>query len=64
MKPASLVTAIVLDLVAAAHALRLVFHTEVTVGGTVIPMWISAVGLPVAAILSILVLREARVRTV
>lgn len=63
MKPASLVTAIVLDFVAVAHLLRLVFHTEVTVGGAVIPMWISAVGLPVAATLSFLVLREARVKT-
>ena len=63
MKPASLLAAVVLDLVALAHLLRLVFRTEVTVGGTIVPMWISAVGLVVAAVLSILVLREARVRT-
>jgi hypothetical protein len=63
MKPASLLAAIVLDMVALAHLLRLVFRTEVTVGGTIVPMWISAVGLVVAAVLSILVLREARVRT-
>jgi uncharacterized membrane protein len=63
MKPASLLAAIVLDMVAFAHLLRLVFRTEVTVGGTIVPMWISAVGLVVAAVLSILVLREARVRT-
>jgi hypothetical protein len=63
MKPASLLAAVVLDFVALAHLLRLVFHTEVTVGGTVIPMWVSVVGCVVAAILSILVLREARVTT-
>ena len=61
MKPASLLAAILLDLVALAHLLRLIFHTEVTVGGTAIPMWISVVGCVIAAILSILVLREARV---
>ncbi len=60
MKPASLVAAIVLALVAVAHVLRLVFHTEVVVGGTVIPMWVSGGGCVVAAALSVLVLREAR----
>ena len=60
MKPATLVTAIVLDLIAVAHVLRLAFHTEVTVGSTVVPMWVSGVGCVVAAILSVLLLREAR----
>lgn len=63
MKPASLLAAIVLDLVALAHLLRLVFHTQVTVGGTVVPMWISVAGGVAAAALSVFVLREARVRT-
>jgi protein-S-isoprenylcysteine O-methyltransferase Ste14 len=60
MKPASLAAAIVLDIVALAHVLRLAFHTEVIIGGTIVPMWVSAVGCVVAAVLSILVLREAR----
>jgi hypothetical protein len=60
MKPASLLAAIVLDIVAVAHVLRLAFHTEVIIGGTVIPMWVSAIGCVAPAILSILVLREAR----
>ena len=63
MKPATLLTAILLDLVAFAHLLRLIFHTEVMVGTRVLPMWISVVGLVVAAGLSILLLREARMRT-
>ena len=63
MKPASLLVAILLDLVAVAHVLRLVFKTEVIVGGTVVPMWVSVVGFVVATVLSFLVLREARVRT-
>ena len=60
MKPASLVVSIFLAIIAVAHALRYAFHTEVTVGGTVIPMWVSAVGFIAAAALSVLVFREAR----
>ena len=61
MKPASFVTAALLDVIAIAHVLRLVFHTEVTVGGRVVPMAVSVVGAVVAALLSVLVFREARV---
>ena len=62
MKPASLVAAIVLDIVASLHLVRLVLHTEVIVGGHVMPMWISAVGCVVAATLSIFLLLEARAK--
>ena len=60
MKPASLVASVVFAVVAIAHGLRLVFHTEAIVGGMVIPMWVSALGGGAAAVLSILVFREAR----
>ena len=60
MKPASLIVAVLLGIIAAAHALRLIFHTEVIIGGTVIPMWVSAVGCIVAGVLAVLVLMEAR----
>jgi hypothetical protein len=60
LKPASFVAAVALDLVAAAHLARIVLHTEVTVGGRVVPMWVSGVGCVVAATLSFLVLLEAR----
>ncbi len=60
MKPASLIVAVLLGIIALAHLLRFVFHTEVIVGGTVIPMWVSVVGCAAAAVLSILVFREAR----
>jgi hypothetical protein len=62
MKPASLVAAILLDIVAALHLVRLVLHTEVIIGGRVVPMWVSAVGCVLAATLSILVLLEARAK--
>jgi hypothetical protein len=60
MKPASLIVSILLGIIALAHVLRYVFHTEVIVGGRVIPMWISVVGFVAAAVLSVLVFREAR----
>ena len=60
MKPATLTAAVILDLIAIAHVLRLVFHTEVIVGGSAVPMWVSAVGFVVATVLSIFLFREAR----
>jgi hypothetical protein len=60
MKPASLVAAIVLDLVAAAHLVRIVFQVEVIVGGSAVPMWMSGVACVVAGVLSILLFLEAR----
>ena len=60
MKPASLVAAIVLDLIAVVHLLRIVLHTEVIVGRVVVPLWVSGVGCVAAAVLSVLVFLEAR----
>lgn len=60
MKPASFAVAILLDLISFAHILRIVFHTEVIVGGWVVPMWVSGLGAIVSAVLSVLVFREAR----
>ena len=60
MKPASLLVAILLSIIAVVHILRLVFHTEVLIGGWVLPMWVSGVGAVAAAVLSVLVFREAR----
>ena len=60
MKPASLLVAILLDIIAVVHILRLVFHTEVIIGGRVLPMWVSGVGAVAAAVLSVLVFLEAR----
>jgi len=59
MKPASFVAAVFLAVVAILHILRLVFHTEVLVGGRVFPMWVSVVGCVAAGALSFLVFREA-----
>jgi hypothetical protein len=48
-KPFTMVTVVVLAVVAIAHALRLIFGLSVTLGGAEIPMWVSVVALVVAA---------------
>ena len=60
MKPASLVAVLVFTLVAITHLFRLVFQTEVLVGGATIPMWVSAVGLIVTGALAGALWREAQ----
>lgn len=60
MKPVPLVAFLVFSLVAIAHLLRLIFQTEVLIGGTIIPMWVSLVGLTVTGILAVLLWREAQ----
>jgi hypothetical protein len=59
MKPASLLAVLVFSLVAIAHLLRLVFQTEVLVGGAIIPMWVSFLGLIVPGALAVALWREA-----
>lgn len=60
MKPASLLAVVVFSLVALAHLLRVVLQVEIRVGGAAVPMWVSAVGLVVAAGLALGLWREAR----
>jgi len=45
-------------IVALAHALRLVFKWEVIVAGWLVPMWVSAVALVIAAYLAYVGLRK------
>jgi len=63
MKPASFVAAILLGVVSILHILRLVFHTDVIIGGRALPTWVSVVGCVAAGALSILVFREASAKT-
>lgn len=44
MKPATGIAFIVVTLVALLHLLRLVMGVDVTVGGAVVPLWLSVVG--------------------
>jgi hypothetical protein len=60
MKPIATITIILLTIVAASHALRLVFGVEMTVGSTDIPMWVSVVGAVVPGTLAVLLWKEGR----
>src|SRR5262245_17262156 len=60
MKPATMLTVLVLSLVALGHVVRLVFGIEVVAGGNIIPMWISVPGFLVPAALAIALWRENR----
>src|ERR1700674_2491819 len=48
----SLVTAVLVSLIALLHAVRLVRGWQVTVEGAVMPIWISWIGLAIAAYLA------------
>ena len=60
MKPASTAAIVVFSLVAVAHLLRLVFQAEVVVGGAIVPMSVSVVGLVVTGALGVALWREAQ----
>ncbi len=59
-KPASLVAAILLWLIAFAQLLRVLFRVEVTAGDVNIPLWISILAFIVLAALGIWLWRERR----
>ncbi len=50
----------VFALVALLHVLRLAFGWEVTIQGSVIPMWVSVLGVIIAGGLAIMLWRESR----
>ena len=56
----SLVTAVLFFLIALLHAVRVVRGWQVTIEGAVVPIWISWVGLAVAAYLAYEGFRLAR----
>lgn len=58
MKPATLVTAILLVLIALAHVVRLALRIQVTIDGAVVPMWASVVATILPAALAFGLWRE------
>jgi hypothetical protein len=60
MKPFTTIAIVIFALIALAHLCRLVWGCEVVVSGTVIPMWVSVVGLIVSAGLAVMLWRESR----
>jgi protein-S-isoprenylcysteine O-methyltransferase Ste14 len=59
-KPFSLVAAVILLVVAAAHLLRIVDGWQVTIADSLIPMWVSWLGMLLAGFVGTMLLREAR----
>ncbi len=60
MKPFTTIAIIVFSLIAFIHLLRLFFGWEVTIGGMVLPIWISAPGFFIASGLALMLWRESR----
>ncbi|MEK6527265.1 MAG: hypothetical protein AABZ36_00050 [Nitrospirota bacterium] len=60
MKPFTKIAVVVFSLVSLMHLLRLFFGSEVTVNGSVVPLWMSVLGFLVAAVLALMLWREAR----
>jgi len=60
MRPAALLSILVLGVVALAHLLRLVLKIQVIAAGNEIPMWVSVIGFLVPAALAAALWRESR----
>jgi len=60
MKPVTMITVLFLAMVAVAHLLRLLLGVEVTVGGTLVPLWVSVIACVVPAALAVGLWRESR----
>jgi protein-S-isoprenylcysteine O-methyltransferase Ste14 len=59
-KPFTTIAAVIFVLMALVHIFRLAFGWEVTIQGSVIPMWVSALGVILAGGLAVLLWRESR----
>ena len=58
-RPFTTATILLLGLIALLHLVRLLMGWEVTLNGAVIPMWVSAIGAIVAAVLAVMIKRES-----
>ena len=59
-KPFTTIAVGIFVLVALVHVLRLVFGWEVTIQGSIVPMWVSVVGVVFAGGLAFMVWLESR----
>ena len=59
MKPFTMIAVVVFALVALLHLLRLVLGWQIMLNAVVIPIWASAVGLVVAAVLAVMLYHES-----
>ena len=60
MKTGTLLAIIVFTIVAVAHLLRLFDGTQIVVGSTPIPMWVSVLGVLVPGLIAFLLWKESK----
>jgi len=59
-KPFAAIAAVIFVLMALVHVFRLAFGWEITIQGSVVPMWVSALGTVIAGGLAVMLWRESR----
>jgi lipopolysaccharide export LptBFGC system permease protein LptF len=59
-KPFTTIAAVGFVVIAILHIWRILDRTEITIGGNVVPMWVSWITFAVTALLGVMLLREAR----
>jgi len=59
MKPCTSIAVLVVSLMGFIHFLRLFFGWEVVIIGTILPVWISAIGFLIASGLALMLWRES-----
>jgi len=62
MKPAAVISVLLLGVFALAHLLRLLLRIEIIVAGTEVPMWVSVIACLGPATLAIALWHESRAR--
>lgn len=60
MKTASFIASVFLALIAVVHLLRVLFHVEATVGGRIVPVWMSVIACVFTGALAIMLWLENR----
>jgi len=59
-KPFTAIAAVIFVLMALVHVFRLAFGWQITIQGSVVPMWVSVLGTVIAGGLAVLLWRESR----
>ena len=58
-KPFTTIVVIVLSVIAFVHLIRLYFGWQITIGGAIVPMWVSAPGFLIASGLALMLWKES-----
>ena len=58
MKPISLLAAVILIVIALVHVVRILMRIQATIGGAIVPFWVSGLAAVALGTVAILLLRE------